>query len=510
VYAAAGQYTDKTGNAAYSDKFEGAVTDETTVYPTVGDCTTPSGGDPGPPYTKCLEDSQLKTEISKVVTEKGLPKGPTQLYFLLLPHKVATCLPEFSGGKQVCSNNFFCAYHSYIEPGSSNEIIYSDIPFSLLDTENAKGCQTDGALGSALIKAIENPNKDTAGTNTSTRFADVALKYTSHEWIEAVTDPLVGAQTAWVDEVGQEIGDKCNGFPFRPELEGEPGFDRHAFTPTLGGSIAEANLYDQLINGGQFYIQSEWDNGAKACTMKPVEITGATFGPSSGAPGSPIAFSASASDVYGGFAPTWSFGDGTEGAGANVLHTYAAAGAYTVTMTPKDSLTGARGAPVAHTVTVAVPVPPVPPVPPPTTTTTTPPPPAPNSTFATAASANAKTGVLTFTTTVQNGGTLTWLATFANGKFGAFSSASHCRSGQIRIAGKCRPAKITFAKGSKSVGGAGTVTITLKPSTSAMKALKNALKHKKGVPVTVGFTFQSSLGGSPVSHAQTITVKLKK
>jgi hypothetical protein len=71
-------------------------------------------------------------------------------------------------------------------------------------------------------------------------------------------------------------------------------------------------------------------------------------------------------------------------------------------------------------------------------------------------------------------------------------------------------AKITFAKGSKSVAGAGTVTITLKPSSSAMKALKNALKHKKGVPVTITFTFQSSLGGSPSTHSQTITVKLKK
>jgi hypothetical protein len=501
VHGVAGQYTDTTGHAAYNDKFEGAVVDET-AYPASG-CSVPAEGDKGPPYTKCLEDSQLQTELSKVVTEKSLPKGPAQLYFVLLPHTVATCLPEFVGPKHVCSNNFFCAYHSFIEAGSSNEIIYADVPFTLLDTENAKGCQTDGPVGSALIKTIENPNKDTAGTDASTRFADVAVKYANHEWNEAVTDPLVGPQTAWVDEEGQESADKCNSYPFVAELEGEPGFDKHAFAPTLGGSTGEANLFDQLINGGHFYLQSEWDNGAKACTMRPVEIAGA-FGPTTGVPGVPITFSASG-DPYGGFEPTWTFGDGGTGTGASVGHTYAAAGSYTVTMTPKDNLTGASGPPVAHTVTVTAPAPP-----PPTITVPPPPPPVPNNTVATTARVNAKTGVLTFTASVQNPGTLSWLATFANGKFGAFSSASRCRSGQIRLAGKCRPAKITFAKGSKSVAGAGTITLTLKPSSSAMKALKNALKHKKGVPVTVTFTFQSSLGGSPSTHSQTITVKLKK
>jgi hypothetical protein len=123
---------------------------------------------------------------------------------------------------------------------------------------------------------------------------------------------------------------------------------------------------------------------------------------------------------------------------------------------------------------------------------------------------NAKTGVLTFTTTVANPGTLSWLATFQNGKFGAFSSASKCKTGFIRLGGKCRPAKVVFAKGSKVVGAAGSVSVTLKPSASGRKALKNALRHKKGVPVTIVFSFKSSLGGSAVSHTQSVMVRLKK
>jgi hypothetical protein len=43
-----------------------------------------------------------------------------------------------------------------------------------------------------------------------------------------------------------------------------------------------------------------------------------------------------------------------------------------------------------------------------------------------------------------------------------------------------------------------------------LKALKNALKQKKGLPVTITLTFQSARGGSPVSHTRVLTVKLRK
>ena len=513
VFPIAGQYTDSTGNAAYSSTFGGALVD-THAYPTTGNCTTPNEVDKGP-YATCLFDKQLQEELSTVISENGLPKGPTQLYFVLLPHNVATCLPETIGGKQVCSNNFYCAYHSYISPGTANEIIYADIPFSLLDTSFAKGCQSDGN------SAIQLPNNDKGTSNTETRFADVALKYISHEFTEAVTDPLVNFDTAWVDAEGLENGDKCNGIPFTPEEEGEPGFDKHAFTPTLGGSALAGTLFNQAINTGHYYLQSEWDNAGKACLMKPLALTGAAFVlTTSATAGSPVGFHGSATDPYKAFEPTWIFGDGGTGTGASPSHTYAAPGEYTVTMTPKDALTGSTATAVTHLITVAQTPSPTPVVPtsvPPvqttttTTTTTTTSTAAPNSAFPTARAAmNAKTGVLTFTTTVGNPGTLGWLATFQNGKFGAFSSASKCKSGLIRLRGRCRPAKIVFAKGSKAVGAAGSVSVTLKPSASGLKALKTALRHKKGVPVTIVFSFKSSLGGSAVSHTQSVMVKLKK
>jgi hypothetical protein len=53
----------------------------------------------------------------------------------------------------------------------------------------------------------------------------------------------------------------------------------------------------------------------------------------------------------------------------------------------------------------------------------------PNSAFRTARAAiNARTGVLRFTASVADPGTFSWLATFQNGKFGAFASASKCKA----------------------------------------------------------------------------------
>jgi hypothetical protein len=525
TFAIGGQYTDSTGNAAYSSTFGGAILDKHT-YPTSGNCTVPNEVDKGP-YSTCLFDSQLRSELSTVIGEESLPKGSTQLYFVLLPHAVATCLPETIAGKQVCSNNFYCAYHSYISPATANEIIYADIPFSLLDSSFAKGCQSDGHA------EIQLPNGDKGTSNAETRFADVALKYLSHEYIEAATDPLVNFETAWVDEEGLEIADKCNGIPFEEE-EGEPGFDTHAFTPTLGGSAVSGTLFNQAIDTGHYYLQSEWDNAGEACLMKPLALTASAIGVGAATAGSPVSFTSSASDPYGAFEPSWTFGDGGAATGPSPSHTYAAAGEYTVTMTPKDALTGSTASAIVTTVTVASPPAPAEPtpVPPPVTTTssvtsttsvtttgstTTPStvattqPKSPTSAFvAQTGGFNAATGAITLRAAFGDPGILSWAATFANGKFGAFASSANCKKGQLRLRGRCLPAKITFAKGGRALAAAGSVTITLKPSSSALKALKAALKQRKGVPVSIVLTFRSSRGGTPVSHAQTVTVKLKK
>jgi len=119
------------------------------------------------------------------------------------------------------------------------------------------------------------------------------------------------------------------------------------------------------------------------------------------------------------------------------------------------------------------------------------------------------TGRVIFTEVITDPGTFTWMITVPNGKFGTFASRSKCKVGFLRLRGKCRPSKIAFSYGSATVP-AGVVIFKLRPSASALKVLKAALKQKKGVLVTATFRFQSSRGGSPVSHTQTLTDKLKK
>lgn len=239
--------------------------------------------------------------------------------------------------------------------------------------------------------------------------------------------------------------------------------------------------------------------------------------------GLPLAFdgSGSADPPSGSIVSyAWSFGDGSaDAAGPSLSHTYSAAGSYTVTLTVtgSDGLiaqtkrqvevispssggggggTGSGGGGGSVAVVPSVPV----------IAAVT-----PHSGFEPAkAAVNTKTGVVTLTTSVLDPGTLTFQATFPNGAFGAFSSASKCKAGQLRLAGKCRPAKVDFAKGRQTVGAAGDVTIKLRPSASALKALKNALRRKKSIQITIVLTFQSSLGGAPVSHAQTVALKPKR
>jgi hypothetical protein len=136
----------------------------------------------------------------------------------------------------------------------------------------------------------------------------------------------------------------------------------------------------------------------------------------------------------------------------------------------------------------------------------------PNSNFSLLGNAavNPKTGAITFNASVGDPGTFSWLLTFQNGKFGAFQSrTTKCKTAQVKLKGRCRPAKIIFGKGSTAVLAAGIVSFTVTPNVSARAALTHALKTRQRLPVTATLTFQSSRGGSPISHTQSITDTLK-
>ena len=175
-------------------------------------------------------------------------------------------------------------------------------------------------------------------------------------------------------------------------------------------------------------------------------------------------------------------------------HAYAGAGTYLVSLTVTDSagVSATTTQPVTVTAARIASL-------------------APNAEFSfLGTTVDERTGTITFTVLVADSGRFSWLLTFQNGRFGVFAAkVAKCKPGFVRLAGKCRPARVVFAKGSKAVAAPGAVTFTIKPTFSAWKALRNALKRRTGVPVAATLSFQSARGGSPVTHARRLTVKLR-
>jgi hypothetical protein len=210
VYSVATQYYDGSGNIAYNAS-SGGSTVATDPYPSLG-CVSTTGG-------PCINDSQLQTEIAKVVAAKGWPTGLGTEYFVYFPSGVTTCT---SVASVECSGTVYCAYHSSYGSGAST-VLYANMPY-----DGISGCDSG-----------QHPNGDAA---------DAELNVSSHESIETITDPL---GNAWYDSSGQEIGDKCN-FNFGTPLGGAPGAE-----------------YNQQIASGNYYLQMEWSNAASGCVQRP-------------------------------------------------------------------------------------------------------------------------------------------------------------------------------------------------------------------------------------------------
>ena len=175
---------------------------------------------------------------------------------------------------------------------------------------------------------------------------DVALKYLSHEDAETLTDPF---GNAWYDpDSGNEVGDNCNAYG---AASPDTGTSPNAFAPVSGGSPTGSSfgsLYNQLIGGHPYYLQSEWSNGSAGCDLRPAAGTLATAFSTPAAttpPGTSLSFDPSATtSTFGLTSATWSFGDNTAATFntqgqtlAPVTHAYAADGTYTVTLTLVDN-----------------------------------------------------------------------------------------------------------------------------------------------------------------------------
>jgi hypothetical protein len=122
----------------------------------------------------------------------------------------------------VCAFTYYCAYHSSFN-SSSGTTLYANQPYA---------AYVPFACGSG-----QSPNGDDA---------DSTINVTSHEHNETITDPL---GTAWYDSSGAENGDKC----------------AWNFGTALGSN--GKGLYNQVIDGHDYYLQQEWSNHSFGCVL---------------------------------------------------------------------------------------------------------------------------------------------------------------------------------------------------------------------------------------------------
>ena len=137
-----------------------------------------------------INDTAIQAELVAQINAGHLP-APTanNLYFIYFPKgkKIQ------QGTSYSCQSGGFCAYHGTIKSASTpgGYIYYAVMP----DNSTGSGCDS--------------------GCGTSTAFNNWC-SVSSHELVEAVTDPAVGVATtyssplAWYNKTYGEIGDICN------------------------------------------------------------------------------------------------------------------------------------------------------------------------------------------------------------------------------------------------------------------------------------------------------------
>jgi hypothetical protein len=233
VYSTAHEYSGSNGTIRYRVKVGAAILD-TTALPVNG-CTLAANDktniySDNSGYNACLDDDQIISETESMVTSHGLARDLAHIYVMFLPKHVESCF--YPGSTTTSSNQCtvnhnpsaaYCAYHSYV-PGSGT--VYANMPFPIYLSGTGYTCGSN-----ATLPAIETPNGNAD--------ADTEVSPTSHEIMEAITDPDVS--TGWFDASGYENGDEC----------------AYVYGATHGTA---GQLYNQVIAGNHYLTQEEFSN----------------------------------------------------------------------------------------------------------------------------------------------------------------------------------------------------------------------------------------------------------
>ncbi len=243
VFSTLTEYYGTNGSINYQIR-RGTPIDDTNPLPSDG-CTVDhkdlTGVYPdGSGYNACIDDAQVDAETASVVQANNLPVSLSHIYVLFIPKHVETCFypGPTTAHNQVCTINHsnvpggYCAYHTM----DANRMIYANLSYPIYHSSLQTALFTCGSdAGIAFGRDhLQSPNGNPD--------ADVEISPLSHEMSEAITDPYVS--TGWYDAVGNENGDEC----------------AYRFDTPLGGTVADGNVYNQVINGHPYLTQTEFSN----------------------------------------------------------------------------------------------------------------------------------------------------------------------------------------------------------------------------------------------------------
>jgi hypothetical protein len=156
-----------------------------------------------------MTDAQVRAEVTHAQAVKGWTSSIHNIFFVYTGSGEHNALADM---------NNFCAYHSFF----GTNTLYAAIIYPTV-------------LAGCLVPP-PSPNHDL--------IADSAVNFSSHEQMEAATDPLLNA---WFHvDIAHEIGNECD-FVFGP---------RNHF----GGDV--------IFHGHPYLVQKEWDNKKSGCVLK--------------------------------------------------------------------------------------------------------------------------------------------------------------------------------------------------------------------------------------------------
>jgi hypothetical protein len=252
----------KEAHAANASTFRGAYTDTDPYPPKAEECAAQAA-------VVCLPDQALKAELQKVIASGVLPGATgtvagtksTPVYYILTPPGVTVCAENSAA--ENCSNSTalehesteiaekhimhpaetgICGYHSTVNPGGANPIVYAVQPWIAGDAglfiEAESPLKTSGTSADVLAcqdrsEVLEEPNQ-TNGLDPFAEYgaglADVVIGDLANEQSNLVVNPELNAwfQNASPEEHGfPEQGDMCQ-WAFDLTAPGTPNEATHA------------------------------------------------------------------------------------------------------------------------------------------------------------------------------------------------------------------------------------------------------------------------------------------